>query len=61
MGLYKELYIDVLEEMIGDFLEKNPGVTWEQAYNMLSDDAYDAAMDRYAERADQFKDKSKAY
>lgn len=61
MGLYKDVYAETLENMIEDFLEKNPGVTWEDAYEMLSESAYDAAMDKVADMNDYYSDKVKGH
>lgn len=55
MGLYKDVYAETLENMIGDYLEEHPGVTWEVAYEILAEAAYDAAMDKVADMVDHYK------
>lgn len=49
MGLYKDVYLDVLEELIEVYLETHPNATWDDAYELLQDKAYDVAMDQLAD------------
>ena len=48
----KEFYIETLELMIADYLDENPDCEWDEAYALLSDKAYDVALDRYADIVD---------
>lgn len=48
----KDFYTETLELMIEDYMDENPGVTWEQAHNILVNKAYDIALNRMAEMVD---------
>jgi len=51
----KDFYIETLENMINDYLDATPNATWDEAYSLLSNKAYDATLDRYAEMIDYYK------
>ena len=55
----KELFIEAHEEMIEEYIEAHPGVTWEQAYDICADAAYDRMTDRLADRADRLRQQMK--
>lgn len=56
MSDYKDFYIETLENLIEDYLESHPDATWDDAYELLADKAYDVATDKLADRADYYKD-----
>lgn len=61
MGLYKDLYAETLENMITDYLEEHPNATWDYAYELLADAAYEAAMDKVADMTEYYADRVKVY
>lgn len=52
----KDFYIETLELMISDYMDENPGITWEQAYKAIATKVYDVALDRMAEMVDWHRD-----
>lgn len=52
----KDFYLETLEIMIGDYLDEHPDATYDDAYELLADRAYDAALDRMADMADHYRD-----
>lgn len=57
----KDFYIETLELMISDYMDENPGVTWEQAYKVLVNKVYDVALDRMSEMIDWHRDMQEDY
>lgn len=55
----KELYIAAVEELIEKYLEKHPGATWNDAYEKVSDRAWDRYKDKFADMVDAAKDREK--
>lgn len=52
----KEFYIKAHEELIEKYLEKNPNATWDEAYKITADFAYDKMVDDLADMSDRLKD-----
>lgn len=48
----KDFYTETLELMIEDYMDENPGVTWEQAYKVIATKVHDVAVDRFADMID---------
>ena len=55
----KEIYIAAHEELIEEYLEKHPGCTWEKAYDICADAAYDRYRDKYADMIDAARQRKK--
>lgn len=51
----KELFMSAHEELIDEYLERNPAADWEQAYNATADAAYDRMQDSLAYRIDHYR------
>lgn len=52
----KELYLQVVEEMVAAAMDRNPKLTWSGAYASVDGQkAYDAMRDRLADMADALK------
>ena len=51
----KELYMEAHESLIEEWLEKHPEVTWEEAYKLLADKAYERMRDNLADKADYLR------
>lgn len=52
----KDFYTETLELMIEDYMDENPGVTWEQAYKVIATKVHDVAIDRFADMIDYMHD-----
>lgn len=52
----EDFYLETLENLIEDYMDEHPGVTWEQAYKAIASKAYDVALDRMADMADYYHD-----
>jgi hypothetical protein len=48
----KDFYLETLELMIEDYMDENPGVTWEQAHKVIANKVYDVAIARMSEMVD---------
>jgi hypothetical protein len=55
----KEMYIEAHEQLIEEYLEKHPEATWDQAYELLADKAYDRYRDNFADLVDQARQRKK--
>ena len=55
----KELYIDAHEELIGLYLEQHPEASEAEAYDKTADAAYERMRDKYADMADQARQRKK--
>ena len=55
----KEQYIDAHEQLINEYLDRHPEATWDQAYELLADKAYDRYRDNLADLADQARQRKK--
>lgn len=55
----KELFIEAHEQLIAELLEARPGVTWEAAYELTADRAYNRMRDNLADKADALRSRSK--
>ena len=55
----KDYFIQAHEELIAEYLEKNPNATEDQAYEATSDAAYDRMRDNLADLADRLHDDRK--
>jgi len=55
----KELYISAVEELIEKYLEKHPDATWNDAYEKVSDRAYNRYRDKFADMVDVARDRAK--
>lgn len=51
----KELFMSAHEELIDEYLERNPAADWEQAYNATADAAYDRMQSNLADKIDQVR------
>jgi hypothetical protein len=51
----KDLFIAAHEELIEQYLEDNPGSTWDEAYDKCADAAYDRMYDMMADKADHMR------
>ena len=51
----KELYIDAHEELIEQYLDKNPSATEDEAYDRTADAAYGHMTDKLADMADRLR------
>lgn len=51
----KDHYIAAHEELIERYLETHEGVSWEQAYDLCADRAYDHMVDKMADHADYLR------
>lgn len=55
----KELFIAAHEELIAEYLDKNPCATEDEAYGMTCDLAWDRLRDNLADRADYLRMRAK--
>ena len=55
----KELYMAAHERLVEEAMERDPTLTWERAYDMLADAAYDRMRDMYADMIDAAKQRAK--
>lgn len=55
----KELFIAAHEELIAEYLDKNPDATDAQAYEETADGAWDKLRDNLADRADYLRKRAK--
>lgn len=51
----KEFFMDAHEELIEELMERDPNLTWEQAYDLASDGAYDRMREKMFDAADQMR------
>ena len=51
----KELFMTAHEELIEELMERDPNLTWEQAYDLASDGAYDRMREKMFDAADQMR------
>ena len=51
----KELYIEAHEELIEEYMKEFPTVTWEQAYDLTADKAYDRYTSKLGDLIDQVR------
>jgi hypothetical protein len=51
----KDFYQETLELMISDYMDENPGITWEQAYKAIANKVYDVALDRMTTMVDYYE------
>ncbi len=55
----KDLFMAAHEELIAEYLKKNPGATEAEAYEKTADAAYDRMRDNLADRIDAAKMRAK--
>ena len=55
----KELYMAAHEELVDEYMEEHPGVSWTDAYYITADAAYRRMKDRLADIADNYRDRMK--
>jgi hypothetical protein len=55
----KELYIAAHEELVSEYMDAHPGVSWTAAYYITADAAYERMKDRMADMADHYRDQMK--
>jgi hypothetical protein len=55
----KDLFMQAHDELIDLYLEKHPWMTWDQAYDVTADAAYDRMRDKYADLVDQARQRKK--
>ena len=55
----KELFIAAHEEMIEEYMNDHPDVSWHEAYNLTADAAYDHYRDKAADLVDAARDRAK--
>ena len=55
----KEMFLEEHERLIEEYMEANPGVTWDQAYRRTGDSVCDAVSERYADMCDRAHDEYK--
>ena len=54
----KDLYIDTLEELISEYMDLFD-ITWDEAYEMCADLAYDRMTEKLADQANYLRMKAK--
>ncbi len=59
MSLVKDAFIAAHESLIEEMLERNPHLTWDQAYDLCGDAAYGRMQDRLADIADNLRQRAK--
>jgi spore coat polysaccharide biosynthesis protein SpsF (cytidylyltransferase family) len=52
----KEFYMEVHEELVGEYMNDNPKVSWLEAYEATADKAYDVSVDRLLDYGDYMSD-----
>jgi len=52
----KELWIQAHDELVEEYMEENPSVTWTDAYNLCAEHASERMSDNLADLADQLCD-----
>lgn len=55
----KDLFIDAHEELISEYLEHHPEVSYDAAYNDTADLAYDRMRENLLDRADSLRQREK--
>jgi hypothetical protein len=55
----KELFIAAHEELVEQYMNDHPEVTWHEAYDATADGAYDRYRDKFADMADAAKQRAK--
>lgn len=55
----KELFITAHEELIEQYLNDHPDADWSEAYEKTADSAYGRYRDKFADRADEVKQRLK--
>ena len=48
----KELFIEVHEELIDQYMDAHPGVSWGEAYDITAEHVMDCVTDRFADMVD---------
>lgn len=48
----KEMWIQAHEELVAEFLELNPGISWSLAYELTAEHVNDRLADKYAAMID---------
>lgn len=48
----KELWLETHEELVAEFLELNPGISWSTAYEITAEHVNDRLADKYAAMID---------
>lgn len=51
----KELYIEATEQIIEELMEKDPSLSWDEAYDISADLAYDRMTDNLADAIDHYR------
>lgn len=55
----KEVFMACHEELVEDAMERNPSLTWQQAYDATADLAHEAMIDRFADAVDMARMRAK--
>jgi hypothetical protein len=55
----KELYMLAHDELIAELMEADPSMTWNRAYEITAELAYERMKDNIAAMADELKDRAK--
>lgn len=55
----KELFIAAHEELVEQYLNDHPDADWSEAYEKTADGAYARYQDKFADRADEIKQRLK--
>ena len=55
----KELYMQVHDELVEQYMLDHPNATWDEAYDKTADAAYDRYVDKYADMIDAARDRKK--
>jgi len=53
--LSKDLYIEAHEELVAEYLDANPLVPWDIAYELTADGVQDRLADKYADMIDHWR------
>jgi hypothetical protein len=51
----KEMWLRAHEELVAEYLEAHPGVSWTAAYELTAEHVNDRLADRYAAQIDQWR------
>lgn len=55
----KELFIAAHEELVEQYMNDHPDVSWGEAYDATADHVYDSYRDKFADMADAAKQRAK--
>ncbi len=55
----KELFIQVHEELIEEYMEAHPGVSWSEAYEKTADSVGVPYREKFADMVDEARDRKK--